>query len=88
MTLLERLHEQYEADGRIVLFRCRECGFASLSIGTLHAHVESHRGYTRFNIQLPFTKTSPAAFDRLMEFTEILRVDETNEISLEEVDGI
>lgn len=88
MTLLERFHEQYESDGGLVLFRCEECGFASLSIGTIHAHVESHRGYTRFNIQLPFTKTSPAAFDRLMELTEVLRVGETEEITLEEVEGL
>lgn len=88
LDLLERFHEQHEADGDLVLFRCSECGFASLSLGTLHAHVERHRGYTRFNIQVPFTKTSIGDFDQLMDYTEVLRVDETSEVALEEVDGL
>lgn len=88
MTLLNHLHEQYEADGDLVLFRCTECEYATLSLGSLHAHVEGHRGYTRFNIQVPFTKTSMAKFDRLMEYTEVLRVDETSETSLEQVEGL
>ena len=82
------LHEEYESDGKLVVFRCRECGYSSLSLGTLHAHAEKHRGYTRFGIQIPFTKTSMARFDRLMEYTEVLRVDETSEIELEEVEGL
>jgi hypothetical protein len=88
MSLLERFHEEYETDGKLVVFRCLECGFTSLSIGTIHAHVERHRGYTRFNIQIPFTKTSMANFDGLMEKTEVLRVDETTEVPLEEVEGL
>lgn len=88
LNLLKRFHEQHEIDGDLVLFRCSECGFASLSLGTLHAHVERHRGYTRFNIQVPFTKTSLANFEELMEYTEVLRVDETSEVSLEEVDDL
>ncbi|QSG02512.1 hypothetical protein [Natranaeroarchaeum sulfidigenes] len=85
MTLL---HEQYESDGSPVLFRCRECGFTSLSLGTLHAHCESHRGYTRFNIQLPLTSTAIANVDALLEMTEILRVEKSREIGLEELDGL
>lgn len=88
MSLLERFHEEYESDGNLVVFRCSECGFTSMSIGTIHAHCERHRGYTRFNIQIPFTKTSMADFDRLMELTDVLRVDETTEVSLEEVEGL
>jgi hypothetical protein len=88
MTLLDRLHEEYESDGRLVLFRCKECGQTSMSLGSLHAHCETHRGYTRFNIQLPLTKTSIGDFDRLMEYTEVLRVDETSKISLNEVEGL
>jgi hypothetical protein len=88
MTLLNRLHEQYESDGDPVLFRCTECGYISLSLGGLHGHIESHRGYTRFNIPIPFTKTSPGNVDRLMEYTEILRVEETEEIVLDEVEGL
>jgi len=82
------LHEQYESDGDLVLFRCRECGHTSLSLGSLHAHVETHRGYTRFGIQLPFTKTALANGDELMEQTEIVRVTETESIELAEVEGL
>lgn len=81
-------HEEYESDGSTVLFRCTKCGYTSLSLGSLHAHVEGHRGYTRFNIQLPFTKTAMANVDRLMEYTEVLRVKETEPISLEAVEGL
>jgi hypothetical protein len=86
--LVERFHEQYEHEGGLVFFRCTECGHADLSLGSLHAHCEIHRGYTRFNIQVPFTKTSPGRFRRLMDYTEVLRVDETSEISLSDVDGL
>jgi len=82
------LHEEYETDDALVLFRCSECGQTNLSLGALHAHIERHRGYTRFNIQVPFTKTSMAKFDRLMEYTEVHRVDETSEISLKRVEGL
>jgi len=88
IDLLDLLHEQYESDGSTVLFRCSECGYISLSLGSLHAHVERHRGYTRFNIQVPLTKTRMANMNALMERTEIVRVDETSEISLEEVEGL
>ena len=82
------LHEQYECDGDLVLFRCRACGHTSLSLGSLHAHVETHRGYTRLGIQLPFTKTALANVDELMEQTEIVRVTETESIELAEVEGL
>jgi hypothetical protein len=88
MTLLDRLHEEYEAGGRLVLFRCTECGQTDMSLGSLHAHIEGHRGYTRLGIQIPLTKTSPANGDELMKRTEVLRVDETSEISLAEVNGL
>ena len=82
------LHEEYESDGELVLFRCSECGRTNMSLGSLHAHIERHRGYTRFNIQVPFTKTSRGNFNRLMEFTDVLRVTGTEEITLEEVEGL
>ena len=82
------IHEQYEVDGDLVLFRCSECGYTSLSLGDVHAHIEKHRGYTRFNIQLPFTKTSIANVDRLMEHTEVVRVTDTEEITLGQVEGL
>lgn len=90
MSLLKPLHEEYYTtdDNGLVLFRCSECGYTSMSLGLLHSHVEGHRGYTRFNIQVPFTKTSMANFDQLMEYTEVLQVDETTEVSLAEVEGL
>jgi len=85
MTLL---HEEYKADGRLVLFRCRDCGYTSLSLGDCHAHIERHRGYTRFNIQIPFTKTSIGNANALMDRTDVLRVADTEEIELAEVEGL
>lgn len=81
-------HEEYESNGCTVLFRCTECGYTSLSLGSLHSHVEGHRGYTRLNIQVPFTKTAMANADRLMKYTEVLRVEETEPISLDAVEGL
>jgi hypothetical protein len=88
MTLLDRLHEQYESDGDLVLFRCSECGQVDLSLGSLHAHIEGHRGYTRFGVQLPFTKTSTGRFQQLMEYTDVLLVEQTADIDLSEVDAL
>jgi hypothetical protein len=80
MSLADLLHQEHELDGNLVLFRCSECGQVELSLGSLHGHVERHRGYTRLGIQLPFTKTSPGAVDQLMEHTDVLRVDATSEV--------
>lgn len=89
MKFLERLlHEQYKADGDLVLFRCTECGYVSLSLGWLHGHIEGHRGYTRFGIQVPFTKTAMADVDELMDRTKVLRVEDTSEVTLDEVEGL
>jgi len=83
------LHEQYETrDGDPVYFECAECGFRSQSLGTLHAHVERHRGYTRFNIQVPFTKTSPANVSELMRWTNVVKVTGTEHVSLDDVNGL
>jgi len=86
--LRKLLHEQYEVDDGLVLFKCTECGYASLSLGSTHAHVEGHRGYTRFNIQIPFTKTAMANVGELMKLTEVVRVEETTEIGLDDVEGL
>jgi len=88
MTLLDRFHEEYTADGGLVVFRCSECGQHSLSLGSLHAHIEGHRGYTRLGIQVPFTRTAPGRFDELMRFTEVYRVDNLSEMPLAEVEGL
>lgn len=88
MTLLDYLHEEYTADGGLVLFRCTECGQTYLSLGSCHAHVEGHRGHTRLGIQVPLTGTSPGDFDELMKRTEVLRVEATSEVPLEMVDDL
>jgi hypothetical protein len=88
MTLFDYLHEEYHADDDLVLFRCTECGQTHLSIGRLHAHVESHRGYTRLGIQVPFTRTSLGDFGELMDRTEVLRVDDSSAVSLSQVDEL
>jgi len=88
MTLLDFLHEEYEVDGDLVLFRCTDCGQTDLSLGSLHAHIERHRGYTRFNIQLPLTSTTPGRSRALNDRVEVLRVTETETIPLSEVDDL
>jgi len=82
------LHEQYQSDGDLVLFRCTECDYASMSLGSTHSHIEKHRGYTRFNIQVPLTRTAIADSEELMKRTEILRVTNTEAIELQEVEGL
>lgn len=86
--MLDYFHEEYDVDGDPVLFRCSDCGRLSMSLGSLHAHVERHRGYTRFGIQLPIGKTSPGNFEQLMEMTQVLRVTDVETVRLEEVDGL
>jgi len=81
-------HEEYYSDGDLVLFRCRECGHTSMSLGGIHGHIEKHRGYTRLGIQIPFTKTAIGNADELMNRTEVLRVTDTVETTLEEVEGL
>ena len=88
MTLLDYLHEEYTTDDELVLFRCTECGQTYLSLGSCHAHIEGHRGYTRLGIQVPLTRTSPGDFEALMERTEVLRVEATSEVPLEMVDEL
>lgn len=79
--MLNRLfHKQYEAHNALVLFRCSECGYVSLSLGSLHAHAEKHRGF--LGLQLPWRVGD---FDALMEYTEVLRVRNTEQIELSEV---
>jgi hypothetical protein len=83
------LHEQHTThEGDLVLFRCRECGQIEMSLGALHGHAERHRGYTRLGIQIPLTETAPGNYEQLMELTEIIRVEETSAVALEEVDGL
>ncbi|MUV59770.1 hypothetical protein [Halobacterium sp. CBA1126] len=79
------LHEQYEHDGSLVVFTCTECGYTSLSIGTLHAHIETHwsiLGWLKFHT-VGFVL--PSSIDRWMEYTAVRRVDETSEVPVEEV---
>lgn len=82
----ELFHVEHETSGGdLVLFRCTECRHTSLSLGSLHAHIERHRGYTRFGIQVPFTRTAMGNVDELMQRTEIVRVADVEAVGLEEV---
>jgi len=83
------LHTEYtDHSGRLVLFRCSECGNTYLSIGALHGHAERHRGYTRLGIQIPFTKTAVANVDELMTYTEVVAVETAEPITLDDVEEL
>ena len=79
--------EHYTSDGDLVLFECQECGYVSLYLGRLHAHVETHREYTRFGIQTPFTDSSIANILELMDYTAVWRVGQVDGIIIEEIDN-
>mgnify|MGYP000721690787 CR=1 FL=1 len=85
---MDLFHEEYYADGDLVIFECDECGYTSLSLGGVHGHIESHRGYTRFGIQIPFTKTSVANVGELMKLTNVYKVTEKEEIDINEVEEL
>lgn len=68
--------DQSSQEDAVELYRCSECGKTSVSLGWIHAHIEKHRGYTRFNIQIPFTKTSMANVDELEKLTEEYEIPE------------
>lgn len=77
------LHEEYEADGDLVVFRCTECGEHYLSIGSMHAHANGHLGILgALYHHLPVVGDP---FSPAMERTEVLRVTETEPIALQEV---
>jgi len=81
------LHEQYESDGDLVVFECDQCGYVSLSLGSLHAHIEGHQSFLRWAARmLPLVGEDYA--EPLMEQTNVLRVEEADAISLEEVEGL
>ncbi len=52
-----------------MVYRCAECGKISTDLGSLHAHIEKHRGL--FGIQLPW---NVGDYDELMEMTEEIEV--------------
>lgn len=56
------------------IYRCTACGKTSMSIGTLHSHADSHTPWYSFG-----------NFDGLMEYTEVLKITETETASLDEV---
>lgn len=87
MTLLDRFHEQYESSGNLVVFRCTECGYTSMSLGSLHAHVEGHWSTLGWFKWHTYQWLKPDE-NKWMDFTEVLRVDETTEIVLDDVEGL
>lgn len=88
MPNLGLLHEEYEADGDTVLFRCRECGYTSLSLGGLHAHCEKHRavGFGPFKLIVPPWRLGD--FDALMDLTDVVRVSDETRIQLDDVEQL
>lgn len=65
----------------LLLYRCTECEKTSVSLGWLHSHAEKHRGL--FGLQLPWRYGD---FGALMEFTDVLRVDEVSQVGLDDVE--
>lgn len=57
------------SETQIELYRCKECGKISTSVGWLHGHAEKHRGF--FGLQLPWKFGD---FDELQELTETITV--------------
>lgn len=60
-------------DKEIVVYWCTECEKRSLSLGALHGHAESHRGF--YGLQWPW---NVGDFDALMELTEVLVFHESD----------
>jgi len=87
MTLLDRFHEQYTSLGNLVVFRCTECGYTTLSLGGLHAHVEGHWSTLGWFKWHTYQWLKPSE-NKWMESTEVLRVDQTTSITLDDVEGL
>ena len=52
-------------------------------LGRLHAHAETHRGWHCW--QLPWRHGD---FEALMELTEVVAIEDSEPVSLQEVDGL
>jgi len=59
-----------------LIFKCTECSKTYSTLGALHAHVEGH---------LPFTKWFGDT-NKLMEYTKVLEITETEEVAIKDVD--
>jgi len=83
------LHEQYETrDGDPVYFECAECGFRSQSLGGLHAHVEGHwnfLGWIRWHLIGWITSSDG---NKWMNYTNVVKVTDTDHVSLDDVKGL
>lgn len=83
------LHEQHtDVNGRLVLFRCTDCGYVSMSLGSLHAHVESHWslfGSLRWHLT-HWLREDPA--EKWLRSTEVVAVTEVEPTELEKVRGL
>lgn len=80
-------HSQYECDGDLVLFQCTECGYVSMSLGWLHSHVESHwplLEYAKWHTYGWYLYD----YNKWMEYTDVVRVDDVGHIELEDVEGL
>jgi len=90
MNLLETLlHEQYyTTDGDPVVFRCRECDYTSLSVGSIHAHAEQHRDIAIDPFGLLIPPWRLGNHDELWGHVEIAVVDSDRTVGREAVAGL
>jgi len=84
---MSTLNQRTKVDGAVVVYRCTECGKKSVSVGWLHAHIEAkHTGFGPFNlIPNPFALGN---FDNDMTMTEVLRADDPESVTLDEVEDV
>lgn len=39
---------RYQPGEKLEIYRCTDCGYVALTLGGLHAHIESHRPFWQF----------------------------------------
>ena len=82
------LHEQYDANGDPVFFSCTECDYRTQSIGGLHANIEAKHWSVWKWLRWHLVGWYLEETSEQMASTEIVRVQELEEIPIEEVDGL
>lgn len=70
------IFDQEKKETDMVLYRCKECGYWSKSIGYLHGHMEGHTKWY-----------SLADVDKFMEMTEKIVVDSYRTEDIDSLEG-
>lgn len=70
-----RMHREVKHENEFMIFRCMECGVIKQHLADLHAHAERHTPFYSF-----------ANVDRLMEYTEKLKITDYEELEVTEGD--